>query len=79
MEEGGERGSGSGVGRDKRAKLLGPARLEICKSYVIRLDIRSVHDARIGKFDTERERGGWVAWKAAQVLCLSQRLRSSVT
>lgn len=58
MEEGGERGrgSGSGVGRDKRAKLLGPARLEICKSYVIRLDIRSVHDARIGKFDTERER-----------------------
>lgn len=57
LEEGGERGSGSGVGRDKRAKLLGPARLEICKSYVIRLDIRSVHDARIGKFDTERERG----------------------
>lgn len=37
--------------------MLGPARLEICKSYVIRLDIRSVHDARIGKFDTERERG----------------------
>lgn len=61
----GERGrvsGGSGVGRDKRAKLLGPARLEICKSGVIRLDIRSVHGtnhARIGKFDTERERGGW--------------------
>lgn len=40
---GGRVSGGSGVGRDKRAKLLGPARLEICKSGVIRLDIRSVH------------------------------------
>lgn len=37
--------SGSGVGRDKGGEeLLGPAPLEICKSGVIRLDIRGVHD-----------------------------------
>lgn len=43
--------------RDKRAKLLGPARLEICKSGVIRLDIRSVHGTMLALVSsTRRER-----------------------
>lgn len=58
-----ERGGAEAALAGTKGRSCSVQRDSICKSYVIRLDIRSVHDARIGKFDTERERGGGLRGK----------------